>query len=407
MKKATVVEKFRLCKVKGGYRTVPLDPGSITLLSDICGGEQHVNDLVKMKFKALVADIIEIAHSRRMTVQVCGNRNAEPVFILRKTEYPSMQVEYPDAKLTRDWELRVNSVYGNPHFQLACVRPAGSGEWWTAWQAPADLLNGLRASIDGSMDFAYDSGRTDSALWDVFAGKRKNVVIGSLKVYFFKVVNPPQSGDRHAIARLKLKKGVPASRTYRMNVSASCDLKYGCFYDHPGDWQESGYSHIVSMLENLTVGQTLKIDSAPSKEIRYSSVSVTCLSACRWLVDGYIVCSWDDHCALAGTLGVYLLDDDESLPGDGSVEAVDAFLAKMSDECGEEYATISCDEAFRESIPYSWHSMEPGVDWDFSKVVRGSFLDILKYLSLQEYIAMAHDQEEWDGVESVYRHPEK
>lgn len=145
----------------------------------------------------------------------------------------------------------------------------------------------------------------------------------------------------------------------------SVDLKWSCWsvakeycWDHyaPGVWER------MEAAFKGTSGPVLVL-TGPRKEIRYGSVLVS-----KGKAEGYFVDEWDDLHGLADTLGTKV------------------------------------DEAFAETIPFSSHSHEPGMDRDFSCKAR-KFDKLMERIDSEEVALMGESEAEWQLIKSCFNKP--
>lgn len=142
----------------------------------------------------------------------------------------------------------------------------------------------------------------------------------------------------------------------------SVDLKWSCWSVDRGYWGEYAPG-VWERMEAAFKGEAgpVVVHTGPRKEIRYGSVTIYKGGAC-----GQFSCEWDSVEELADTLGV------------------------------------KCDEAFRETIPYSSHLMEPGTDWEFGTIKARKFQRLMNRIDGEENEFMVHDVREWNGIKACF-----
>ena len=143
----------------------------------------------------------------------------------------------------------------------------------------------------------------------------------------------------------------------------SVDLKWGCWSQYEYHWNDYApgiWQKILDAFEGT--GNPVEIHSAPRKECHYGKVTIE-----RGCAYGYFRTEWDDCYELAETLGT---ED---------------------------------DDGFREMIPFSMHSMEPGMDLDFGKIKARKFQSLMNKINDQENELLETDKKEWELIESCFR----
>ena len=163
-------------------------------------------------------------------------------------------------------------------------------------------------------------------------------------------------------------KGGPVIRLWRRHPLVAVkpdkievDLKWSCWSIDEGYWKEYAPGIFDRMLKAWK-GESgpVTIVTAPRKEIRYGTVTIS-----KGEAEGHFCAEWDSIEELADTLGT------------------------------------ECDDAFRETIPYSSFLMEPGTDWDFSVKAR-SFQKLMERVDAEEDNLMEHDTREWELIKSMF-----
>lgn len=414
-------EKFAIVPCVGGFRTAPLNAMHYPLLARLHGFHEcswvktedvdlstYVNSLiVAASIDDLIADLKDYARSCSLRIDFLGDPRL-PTVKLTDLRLPKTLGTESMGPATADWEIRVQSVYGNAtgsQYQLGYVRPAGTEDWWCYSQAPQSLLDALKIDKEFSFTLVGDGG-PDKGLWGAVHGKDEEGKVGSLVVHWIsKEDHPTDTSRRYAIGRVSLPEPIAAEKVYRRELHATVDLKWGLFYAHPGDWEDGGYAHVIQAMTNLIPGQQIEIYSAPWKEIRHAKVVVRRISKAKWHVSGHCTFSWDDPYELAQTLGVYLTDDFEWQSDEDPEDAVKRCLEEAGDEAYGCH-TVSDEDCFRESLEFSQYTMEPGFDWEFDKTVFGGVEKVLRFLSDQENEGYNHDQSAWKQIQEMFSKPE-
>lgn len=187
------------------------------------------------------------------------------------------------------------------------------------------------------------------------------------------------------------------------------DLKWCLFAQDRSSWLECGAGDTLRALESLRVGQWLELRSAPRKEIRSASVSVTRTGERAWHVQGVLTEEWDDIPELADTLGVLLCEQlteqdgplvcDERGEGDEGPSAYRTFLAAYNARHGTAFKAVMDESTFRSAVSFSAMACAPGVDLEVSRRVRGDVDRLISALSALEDELLAYAKERWADLE--------
>ena len=139
------------------------------------------------------------------------------------------------------------------------------------------------------------------------------------------------------------------------------DLKWSCWTTDKGIWDEyaPGVWDRMAAAFNGTAGP-VRVMTGPRKETRYGSVLVS-----KGGAEGHFVCMWDELNELADTLNT------------------------------------EADDAFAETIPFSSHSMEPGMDRDFDCKAR-KFERLMRRIDAEEDGVIGESDAEWQLIESLF-----
>jgi hypothetical protein len=146
------------------------------------------------------------------------------------------------------------------------------------------------------------------------------------------------------------------------------DLKWSCWSIWRSHWEDYAPG-IWDHLAGLKPGESATIYTAPRKEIRYGRVTISRLFPSMWIAEGCFTCGWDDEGDLADTVG-YDLDEDGY-------------------------------DAFHESVPFSMHTYDPGIDVDF-ELKANTFEKLMRRIDRQEAQCIETSNEEWDLFEKCY-----
>lgn len=190
------------------------------------------------------------------------------------------------------------------------------------------------------------------------------------------------------------------------------DLKWCLFAQDRSSWLECGAGDTLQNLESLCVGQWLELRSAPRKEIRSASVSVTRTGERAWHVQGVLTEEWDDIPELADTLGVLLCEQiaaqdgplvcderDEGDEGDEGLSTHRTFLAAYNSRHGTAFKAVMDESTFRSAVSFSAMACAPGVDLEVSRRVRGDVDRLICALSALEDELLACAKERWTDLE--------
>lgn len=182
------------------------------------------------------------------------------------------------------------------------------------------------------------------------------------------------------------------------------DLKYACFSKDPGYWEDYA-PETYKALAALKPGQQLTVKSSPRKECRGMDVTVSRLYPSMWVATGACWESWDETFDLLSSFNLLSTDDDEArdllkqaTDADGEIDYEKA--NELAKKAG--YNGITDFDAFNESIPYSHHTWEPGIDRDFS-LKANSFKKLMKQIDDEEDRLMKDSQREWEYLEEMYK----
>lgn len=160
--------------------------------------------------------------------------------------------------------------------------------------------------------------------------------------------------------------GSPKMPTFRIwykpvvepeSVKVSVDLKWSCWSEDKGIWDEYAPS-VYQQMEAAFKGETgpITVHTAPRKEIRYGSVTIS-----KGNAEGCFSTGWDSVEELADTLD------------------------------------LGYSHALYEMIPYSTYLGAPGTDWDFQVKAR-TFRSLMRKIDQQETELMSKDEREWECI---------
>lgn len=168
------------------------------------------------------------------------------------------------------------------------------------------------------------------------------------------------------------------------------DLKWACWSRDEGHWEQyaPGIWERMQSAFNGTQGP-VEISTGPRKEIRYGSVEIS-----KGQASGHFCTEWDDVESLADTLGLTDDNGDWKLPEEEQEELLSKY--------GREKLNADQDMCFRESIPFSMHTYEPGMDRDFTVKAR-SFAKLMERIDAEEDQLLQDDKREWELIEEIYR----
>lgn len=143
--------------------------------------------------------------------------------------------------------------------------------------------------------------------------------------------------------------------------TVSVDLKWSCWSVAREYWDEYAPG-VWERMERAFTGEAgpVTVRTGPRKEIRYGGITISKGHAAGWFAT-----EWDDVETLADTLGT-------------------------------EY-----DDAFREMIPFSVRTMEPGMDWEVA-VKAKSFARLMERIDAEEDALLAEDRAEWDSIAECF-----
>ena len=199
-----------------------------------------------------------------------------------------------------------------------------------------------------------------------------------------------------------------------LDLELSADLKWGLWSGHRETWEDLGHGLVISTLEHMPEGQTLTVDLAAWEEIRYGRVAITLRKVvgdgvAQWAVDGHMTCGWDEAYDLFSGFGLYDLEDDDDKVlqelgltldeayQEANMERINRRLQELGYHGGANHM-----EAFVESIPYSMHLSDPGVDNEFTFEFEGTVDQLLQRIDQEEDRLITMSEEEWKCLESCF-----
>lgn len=185
-------------------------------------------------------------------------------------------------------------------------------------------------------------------------------------------------------------------------LTLKVNLKHCVFLADAESWSDYGYGEILPLLNSLLVGQSLIIQSSPSRESRMGLVTVERRGAAAWKVSGHIACPWDDADSLANELGVLLQEQCDQLIPEADSD-LKAFINAHNAKHGTSYVDAMTLGRFMESIPMRATCDGPGTEWDFSQIKRGAPSKVLQLLDAKEQEAINHDETEWTGLKEYFQ----
>lgn len=159
----------------------------------------------------------------------------------------------------------------------------------------------------------------------------------------------------------------PTRATHRPDVTKNVDLKWS-LWSKDRDYWEDYVPGVWDQIGKLPVGQTIEINTAPKKEIRFGHVQITRSEPKKWVAWGKFKTEWDEIDDLADSLGV-----DVEEPYDR--------------------------EAFSELLPYTEGGI--GVEVGF-EVTASSAKALMAKIDKQEEILIEQDGKAWGDVKAVY-----
>jgi len=187
--------------------------------------------------------------------------------------------------------------------------------------------------------------------------------------------------------------------------------KWSCWSADEENWDEDW-----TKLRQLGEGQTLRICVSSRKECRGGQVDITRLDGSRWHVEGHFTEYWDDVDDLADTLNQVLVEHDDwekyFFDWDCRSQPVTQLKRYLMEErhYGEAEAAAQAlillpndPQAFAESIPFSYHAMDPGVDRDFDFEFEGTVDELMARIDQEEDQLIEQSRKEWNDVARLFR----
>lgn len=392
--KTIVAEKLTLNRSILGWATVPCDASNHPLLSAL-QGDCPRSEWAHIECRDVadaIAEIKTVAKDMGITVQVCGNIKRNPTIILRSKHAPDQWSEPTSLPPAQKWQLRICSVHATSGYQVTHVRPADAPVWWLAWQAPQGLVDFIALDLETLTLSGWDS----SKLAPMYRAKGSTQTIGE------HTLTMVDFNDDGMVFEVTLDQPIAAEKTHRAYNQARIDLKWCVFAEHDSTWDDCGYSHVLDMMREMAVGQTLSILASASKECRRGRVHLVRTGEKAWKLNGAVSCDWDDVPDLADTLGVCFEEDVGTDVPEDEDELI-SFLAEFNAKQRTNYTAISSENVFRESVPMLWDTAEPGTEHEFDRRVRGDVAHLLAVMSKLEDEAMSRDEKIWSDLEGSYR----
>jgi len=392
--KTITTEKLTLNRSILGWTTVPCDASNHPLLSALQGDSPRSEwaHIECRDVSEAIAEIKAVAKDMGITVQVCGNIKRNPTIILRSKRTPDQWSEPTSLPPAQTWQIQIRWVHATSGYQVTHVRPVDAPEWWLIWQAPQALVDFIALDLE-TLTFA---GWDTSKLAPMHRAKGSTQTIGEHTLTMVDV------NDGCVVFEVTLDQPVAAEKTHRAYNQARIDLKWCVFAEHDSTWDECGYSHVLDMMREMSVGQTLSILASASKECRRGRVHLVRTGEKAWKLKGAVSCDWDDVPELADTLGVCFEEDvGTDIPEDE--DELISFLAEFNAKQRTNYTAIASENVFRESVPMLWDTAEPGTEHEFDRRVRGDVAHLLSVMSRLEDEAMSRDERIWSDLEGSYR----
>ena len=154
----------------------------------------------------------------------------------------------------------------------------------------------------------------------------------------------------------------PADVVKFLGRERSVDLKWGLWSSDKATWEQFAPGAWEEMRAAFNgTGPAIEIVTAPRKEIRCGRVVIS-----KGQASGRFTCEWDDCESLAEVLGTV------------------------------------CDDAFRETVPFSASTCEPGTDWEFEIKKCRSFDSLMNKIDSEESLAIKHDDAEWTSLKACF-----
>lgn len=391
--KTIATEKLILNRSILGWATVPCDASNHPLLSALQGDAPR-SEWAHIECRDVadaVAEIKAVAKDMGITVQACGNVKRNPTIILRSKRTPEQWSEPTTLPPAQTWHIQIRSVHATSGYQVTHVRPVDAPEWWLAWQAPQSLVDFIALDLETLTLAGWDT----SKLAPMHRAKGSTQTIGERTLTMVDV------NDSEMVFEVTLDEPIAAEKTHRARNQARIDLKWCVFAEHDSTWDECGYSHVLDMMREMTVGQMLSILASASKECRRGRVHLVRTGEKAWKLKGAVSCDWDDVPELADTLGVCFEEDVGTDVPEDEDELI-SFLAEFNAKQGTNYSTIVPENVFRQSIPMLWDTAHPGTEHEFDRRVRGDVAHLLAVMSKMEDEAMSMDEKIWSDLEGSY-----
>jgi hypothetical protein len=182
----------------------------------------------------------------------------------------------------------------------------------------------------------------------------------------------------------------------------SVDLKWSCWSTCEGHWEDYAPG-VYARIRDLKPLQEITIRSFPRKEIRGMEVTIKRVFPSMWTATGAVWASWDEPNELMDTVG--LLDEDYEEAKEFLERAGGDYLKANELAIQAGYSGITNFDAFNESVPYSRHASEPGVDWDID-VKANTFAKLMRKIDRCEDRLITASNEEWRLFENMFN-PDK
>lgn len=191
----------------------------------------------------------------------------------------------------------------------------------------------------------------------------------------------------------------------------SSEQKWSCWSAEEENWEEDW-----AKLRQLGEGQTLRVCVSSRKECRGGQVDITRVDHLRWHVQGHFTEYWDELHDLADTLGQVLIDHEDWEKYFSEWDCKGQPVGQMKRYLMEEqhYGEAEADrqaqvlqpndpQAFAESIPFSYHAMDPGVDRDFDFEFEGTVEQLMARIDQEEDALIADSNHQWQELEQMFR----
>lgn len=197
-----------------------------------------------------------------------------------------------------------------------------------------------------------------------------------------------------------------------LEAEIDAELKWSCWSAEEENWPKDWIK-----LRHLQDGRTLRLSVSSRKECRGGQVDVTRLDTNRWQVEGHFTASWDEINDLADTLGQILIDSSEWETYFGDWDCISQPVEQLKRYLKERYGysdgeqleqdarrlQVNDPDAFAESIPFSYHAMDPGVDRDFDFEFEGSVEELMARIDQEEDALIADSSQQWQELEQLFR----